>query len=85
MTHSYWYETSASRGNYSHMVMVREGELLTERCSPEKREEMATTEAATMAAALSPSFFLGDGATKEEHLPSLKAAWEEEFSWCPLT
>ena len=32
-----------------------------------------------------PPFFLGDGAAMEEPLPSLTAAWEEEFSWCPLT
>ena len=50
MTHSYLHKTSAPRGNYSHMVMVREGELLMERCSLEKMEEMAT-----MAAAATPT------------------------------
>ena len=33
----------APRGNYSHMDMVRERELLMERCNPEEMKEAAAT------------------------------------------
>ena len=75
------------------MDMVRERELLMERCSPEEVKETeaaaattaATATATAAATALGPFFFLGDGAAVEIDLPLKTAALGEEFSWYPLT
>ena len=66
--------------DYSHIIMVRNRELLMERCSPKEMEAMAATAPATRGGPL-PPFFLGLGATMEDPLPFLAAPKREANSW----